>query len=1045
MKHNSLILLFLATMICGNMVAQSQRELGQLMRNRGEYYFTLNVQDPSEIQTINRLCSVDGTDGKTVVCYANQQQYDRLVKEGYKPSLQTPPSLKEEAVMWEGGDRATYEWDSYLTYEQYETMMESFPSSAISGRTCTLLDLGTLSTSNHRKILGVRLNNGQPNGKPKFLYTSTMHGDEVTGMILMLRLIQTFCTSTDARITNILDNVDLFIFPCTNPDGTYAGGNSTVNGATRANGNNIDLNRHFPDFDDGAHPDGETYYQDETQWMMQLAQEHLFTMGANFHGGAEVVNYPWDTYQPLHTDDDWWQYVSREYADLAHAISSTYMTYLDNGITNGYAWYTITGSRQDYMNYYGQCRELTIECSNTKTPNASTLPNYWNYNYNSMLTFIEECNKGIHGIVYDATTGQPLSGVIVTVQDHDALGSSVSTHAVGDFHRPIKGGTYSLLFEKQGYCPTLVDVTVTDGGRVDLEVELEPGNCILANFSASSRELFLGQSIDFTDNSTGEIASWNWTFEGATPATSTLQNPTGITYNTAGNFDVTLVITDSEGNSQTITKNDYIHVTSAYLMQNGNITTCDALFYDSGGPDSNYTNSLDYTLTFHPESEGALVTVTFSQFTLELNYDFLYIYDGSDTEAELIGEYTGNNSPGTVTASNEAGTLTFHFTSDNSVNKTGWVATVSCNYPNHNITATAEPSEAGTVQGFGTYAHGETCTLTATANEGYAFDHWSENGIPVSSEANYTFEVLANRNLIAHFIEASNLHWTAVHAPYADNMTMNAIVQIDGVEQFVNTLEIGVFAGDECRGNGVPMLFPYNNRYVYCLVIAGQAGESFSFRLYDHATETELTPGLQAPSPMAYNLNGIGSPVNPYVLNFTSGNTTAVQETTLDVGWNWWSSFITFDNNTLSDIQNQMAEAGANAYIKSQFDFSNNIGSSWTGSLNSLDNTQLYLIRIDRSITFTISGTKIDPTALPILIKPGWNWFAYPLDESREINSVLGDIQPMENDMIKCQNDFATYHNGVWNGTLENLEPGKGYIYLSRQSQNFSLIFSTGN
>ena len=312
-----------------------------------------------------------------------------------------------------------------------------------------------------------------------------MHGDEVTGMILMLRLIDEFCTSTDTRIVNILNNVDLFIFPNTNPDGTYYGGNNTVYGARRRNGHNIDLNRHFPDFDDGPHPDGQSYYQDEAQWMMDLAQQYLFTMGANYHGGAEVVNYPWDTYQPLHPDDAWWQLVSHEYADLAQAVNSTYMDDYNDGITNGYAWYTITGSRQDYMNYYAQCREVTIECSTLKTPNASQLPNFWNYNHNSMLTYIEECLNGVHGVVYDAVTNEPLQGVTVTVQNHDAFGSSVSTHVVGDFHRPIKGGTYTFVFSKEGYISQSVEVTLADGQRIDLEpVYLQPIFSQTINFSS---------------------------------------------------------------------------------------------------------------------------------------------------------------------------------------------------------------------------------------------------------------------------------------------------------------------------------------------------------------------------------------------------------------------------------------------------------------------------------------------------------------------------------------------------------------------------------
>lgn len=483
MKTLRSFVLFLLVFILGA-ASYAQKDLDALMRERGEYYFTLSVNDPAEIQAISDLCSVDGTDGKTVVCYANQQEYDKLLQAGYHPALQTPPSLREEAKMWQGGDRATYEWDSYLTYGQYVSMMEGFPSTALDDRTCTFLDLGTLSTSNHRRILGVRLNNGQPDGKPKFLYTSTMHGDEITGMMLMLRLIDEFCTSTDPRIVDILNNVDLFIFPLTNPDGTYYGGNNTVTGARRRNGNNIDLNRHFPDFDDGPHPDGQSYYQDEAQWMMDLAQQYLFTMGANYHGGKEVVNYPWDTYQPLHPDDAWWQWVSREYADLAHEVNSSYMNYLDNGITNGYAWYTISGSRQDYMNYYAQCREVTIECSTTKTPNANQLPNFWNYNHNSMLTYIEECLKGVHGFVYDAATNEPIQGVMVTVQDHDALGSSVSTHAIGDFHRPIKGGTYTFVFSKEGYVSQSVEVTVVDGQRVDLTIDLDPICLQTVTFSA---------------------------------------------------------------------------------------------------------------------------------------------------------------------------------------------------------------------------------------------------------------------------------------------------------------------------------------------------------------------------------------------------------------------------------------------------------------------------------------------------------------------------------------------------------------------------------
>ena len=486
-------LLLLAMVIGGSLFAQSQKELGDLMLNRGEYYFTLSVNDPTEIQAISDLCSVDGTDGRIVVCYANKKQYDRLLQAGYEPNLQTPPSLREEAKMWVGGDRASYAWDSYPTYSQYEAMMQSFPSSVVSGRNCAYLELGTLSSG--RKIMGVRINNGDAAGKPKFLYSSTIHGDETTGWILLLRLIDELCTSTDSRIVNLVNNLDIFIFPNANPDGTYYGGNNTVNSARRANANNVDMNRNYPDPHSSAHPDGNAY-QTETQWFMQLAEDYAFTMAANFHGGSEVMNYPWDNTYALHPDDAWWQHISREYANLAQAVSSSYMTDEDNGVTNGAQWYMIGGGRQDYMNAYRQCREITIECSTTKKPSGSQLPDFWNYNHNAMLAFMEQCLNGIHGFVYDAYTNQPINGATVTVLNHDDQYSYVSSHEEGDFHRPIKGGTWTLEVAKAGYCTETISVTIADGHRVELEVYLTPeGNCAAASVTTNCFEQVLPNDV----------------------------------------------------------------------------------------------------------------------------------------------------------------------------------------------------------------------------------------------------------------------------------------------------------------------------------------------------------------------------------------------------------------------------------------------------------------------------------------------------------------------------------------------------------------------
>lgn len=569
MKVLRFVCLILAALVGNSVFAQSQRELGQLMRNRGEYYFTLSVDDSSQIQELSRICSVDGTDGRNVVAYANQQEYDRLIALGFQPELQTPPSLRANVTMWNG--QGTYNWDSYLTYDQYVAMMQSFPGKAIEGRECTLFSLGTLSTTNHRQLLGVRINNGNPEGKPKFLYTSTMHGDEITGMILMLRLIDELCTSTDSRIVNLVNDLDIYIMPLTNPDGTYKGGNSTVNSAQRYNGNNIDLNRNYKDYYQGAHPDGNSY-EDETIWTMAMGDENLFTMSANYHGGAEVMNYPWDAVYDDHADKDWYEYVCTEYVQIARQTYSSYMsdTYSD-GVTNGAAWYVITGSRQDYMNAYGQCREVTVECSTTKTPSASQLPNFWNYNHNSMLAFMEQCRNGVHGVVLDADTGEPVEGVKVTVLNHDSETSFITTHSVGDFHRPIKGGSYIIQFTKEGYCSERMNVTVADGQRVDLDVYLTPeGNCpVLMNCYEQLMPSTAGSYVlGYLDGSTLHLPTHNNSSTATTTSVRVTQTENGFTVGEGSTIpQVTLI---SYGNNGQY----YIRYNNRYLARssNGNVT-----------------------------------------------------------------------------------------------------------------------------------------------------------------------------------------------------------------------------------------------------------------------------------------------------------------------------------------------------------------------------------------------------------------------------------------------------------------------------------------
>jgi hypothetical protein len=107
----------------------------------------------------------------------------------------------------------------------------------------------------------------------------------------------------------------------------------------------------------------------------------------------------------------------------------------------------------------------------------------------------------------------------------------------------------------------------------------------------------------------------------------------------------------------------------------------DGVFFDSGGPTANYSNSEYYTTTMNPINAGDQVSVTFTAFNLENGIDRLTIYNGPSTTSPFIVEqygFTGTNSPGTVTSTDASGKLTFVFYSDGANNAPGFNATVTC-------------------------------------------------------------------------------------------------------------------------------------------------------------------------------------------------------------------------------------------------------------------------------------------------------------------------------------------------------------------------------
>jgi hypothetical protein len=416
---------------------------------------------------LSKYVSVSAVRGKSVEIVLSPLTIDWFISQHLDYDLIARPDGKSFTTA--ADMKQAMEWESYPSYTQYDSIMRSF---ADSYPEICLLD--TIGTSIYGKLvlaLKISDNVATDETEPETFYTSTMHGDETGGFILMLRLADYLLKNygTNDRVNNLVDNLEIWINPLANPDGTYRTGNTIIS-PTRYNADGYDLNRNFPD------PNSTTVRQKETLDMMKFMKEHNFVISANFHSGSEVVNYPWDRWSILHADNNWFYYISRKYVDTVHLYCADgYMDMRNNGVTNGYAWYSINGGRQDYVTYSLQGREVTIELHEEYITPVSQLDMLWQYNWRSLLGYLENALYGIHGIVKDKVTGDPVPAKIF-IAGHDRDSSFIfSDTSSGTFARLLAPGTWDLTFTSWGYLEkTVDDIIVTEGQKTEITVEMIP-------------------------------------------------------------------------------------------------------------------------------------------------------------------------------------------------------------------------------------------------------------------------------------------------------------------------------------------------------------------------------------------------------------------------------------------------------------------------------------------------------------------------------------------------------------------------------------------
>ncbi len=360
------------------------------------------------------------------------------------------------------------EWTSYPTFSEMETWLQDMETSYPG--LCDLFSIGQSTNGRDLWVMKISDNAGTEEAEPEFKYIGAMHGNETLCVPLLLNLIEHLLANygSDPAITAMVDNREIFIMPLMNPDGYVSG--------SRYNAQGRDLNRDFPDFieDPVNEPDGRGT---ETQLVMLWQLEQTFVLSANFHTGATVVNYPWDSTWDYCPDDTVFYHMALGYASRNEPMYSS--SYFEDGVTRGVEWYMTHGSMQDWNYYWYADYDVIIELSDPSSPPASQIDDYWDDNRESMLYHIDLAGKGLTGTVTDAITGGPVAAEI-TVSGIDMPTPVHCDPDHGNYVRPLYTGEYTVTYSAEGYEPQTLDnvpviweeATVRDIALVPLDVTM---------------------------------------------------------------------------------------------------------------------------------------------------------------------------------------------------------------------------------------------------------------------------------------------------------------------------------------------------------------------------------------------------------------------------------------------------------------------------------------------------------------------------------------------------------------------------------------------
>ena len=174
----------------------------------------------------------------------------------------------------------------------------------------------------------------------------------------------------------------------------------------------------------------------------------------------------------------------------------------------------------------------------------------------------------------------------------------------------------------------------------------------------------------------------------------------------------------------------------------------------------------------------------------------------------------------------------------------------------------------------------------------------------------------------------------------------------------------------------------------------------------------------------------------------TETQTIALSSTTV----NYCSFYVDI---TLADLQTALTDAlgtgnNVSIMIKSKEQNCKLTRGRWIGQLSTLDLGKMYKITVNSDCEITLEGMPVNPAEHSVNISGQGvaTWIAFPFNTSMTVTDAFAGFA-VNNDVVKSKAQNASYTRGRWNGALQTLEPGQGYIYKSAATGNRTFTFPT--